>query len=249
MRAVILAGGKGTRLAPYTTVFPKPLMPINDSPILEIVIRQLALSGFNDITLTVGHLAELMEAFFGNGNKFEVRIEYSREDKPLGTAAPLALIENLPENFLVMNGDILTTLDYKDFMHYHDEHKGQVTIAMQQKEINIDLGVMELNNNNVLTKYIEKPTIPYKVSMGIYAFNKAILKYIPHNKHFDFPDLIQVLLKTGEKIVCYSSKDKWLDIGREEDYQKANEEFVKYKHQFLKKNKETKESKAALSKC
>ena len=234
MKAIILAGGKGTRLAPYTTVFPKPLMPINDQPILEIVIRQLASCGFNDLTIAVGHLAELIEAFFGNGKKFGVTIEYSREDKPLGTAAPLSLINNLPETFLVMNGDVLTTLNYKELLQYHLQNEGMVTIAMHQKEININLGVMEYDSNKVLTRYTEKPTMNYQVSMGIYVFNKDVLKYIPEDTYFDFPDLIQVLLKNCEKVVCYPSDDYWLDIGRSEDYQKANEVFSKLKDQFLK---------------
>ena len=234
MKAVILAGGKGTRLAPYTIVFPKPLMPIDDHPILEIVIRQLASYGFNDLTIAVGHLAELIEAFFGNGKKFGVKIEYSREDKPLGTAAPLSLIKDLPETFLVMNGDVLTTLDYRKLVQYHIKNEGMVTVAMHKKEINIDLGVMEFDNDKVLTRYTEKPTMEYQVSMGIYVFNRDVLRYIPEDRYFDFPDLIQVLLKNGEKVVCYPSNDYWLDIGRSEDYKNANEVFSKLRDQFLK---------------
>ena len=209
-------------------------MPINDQPILEIVIRQLASCGFNDLTIAVGHLAGLIEAFFGNGKKFGVTIEYSREDKPLGTVAPLSLIKNIPENFLFMNGDVLTTLDYKKLVQHHINNKGMVTIAMHKKEINIDLGVMEFDSDEVLTKYTEKPTMYYQVSMGIYVFNKDVLRYIPEDTYFDFPDLIQVLLKNGEKVVCYPSDDYWLDIGRSEDYQKANDVFSKLKDQFLK---------------
>jgi len=234
MKAVILAGGKGTRLAPYTIVFPKPLMPIDDHPILEIVIRQLASYGFNDLTIAVGHLAELIETFFKDGKKFGVKIEYSREDKPLGTAAPLSLIKDLPETFLVMNGDVLTTLDYRKLVQYHIKNEGMVTVAMHKKEINIDLGVMEFDNDKVLTRYTEKPTMEYQVSMGIYVFNRDVLRYIPEDRYFDFPDLIQVLLKNGEKVVCYPSEDYWLDIGRSEDYQKANEVFARLKDQFLK---------------
>ena len=234
MKAIILAGGKGTRLAPYTTVFPKPLMPINDQPILEVVIRQLASYGFKDVTIAVGHLAELIEAFFGDGRKFGVKIEYSREDKPLGTAAPLRLIKNLPDTFLVMNGDVLTTMDYRKLVQHHIENEGSVTVAMHQKEINIDLGVMEFDSNNFLTQYTEKPTMEYKVSMGIYVFKKDVLRYIPKDSYFDFPDLIRVLLKNGEKVVCYPSDDYWLDIGRSEDYVEANGVFSKLKDQFLK---------------
>jgi len=234
MKAVILAGGKGTRLAPYTIVFPKPLMPIDDHLILEIVIRQLASYGFNDLTIAVGHLAELIETFFKDGKKFGVKIEYSREDKPLGTAAPLSLIKDLPETFLVMNGDVLTTLDYRKLVQYHIKNEGMVTVAMHKKEINIDLGVMEFDNDKVLTRYTEKPTMEYQVSMGIYVFNRDVLRYIPEDRYFDFPDLIQVLLKNGEKVVCYPSNDYWLDIGRSEDYKNANEVFSKLRDQFLK---------------
>ena len=233
MQAIILAGGKGTRLAPYTTVFPKPLMPIGDMPILEIVIRQLKKHGFTKIVLAVGHLAGLIEAYFGDGSKWDVEITYSREDEPLGTAGPLALIDSLDENFLVMNGDLLTNIDYSDLMRHHLESGALSTISMYTKDVPISLGVLELNGDGNITDYIEKPTLKYKVSMGIYIFNKRILNQIERGKYLDFPDLIQNLIQKGENVSGYMFEGYWMDIGRHEDYAKVLEEFEDMKGELL----------------
>lgn len=233
MEAVILAGGKGRRLAPYTTVFPKPLMPIGDMPILEIVIRQLKKHGFTKIVLAVGHLAGLIEAYFGNGSKWGVEITYSREDEPLGTAGPLSLINDLDENFLVMNGDLLTNIDYSALMRYHLENAALTTISMYIKDVPISLGVLELDDEGNITDYIEKPTLKYKVSMGIYIFNNRILNYIESGKYLDFPDLIKNLIKKGENIRGYMFEGYWMDIGRPEDYARVLEEFESMKNQLL----------------
>lgn len=233
MQAVILAGGKGTRLAPYTTVFPKPLMPIGDMPILEIVIRQLKKHGFTKIVLAVGHLAELIEAYFGDGSKWGVEITYSREDEPLGTAGPLALLDDLDENFLVMNGDLLTDINYSDLMRHHLESGALSTISMYTKDVPISLGVLELNSNGNITDYIEKPTLKYKVSMGIYIFNKNILNHIERGKYLDFPDLIKALIQKGENVSGYMFEGYWMDIGRHEDYARVLEEFDKLKDELL----------------
>lgn len=233
MQAVILAGGKGRRLAPYTTVFPKPLMPIGDMPILEIVIRQLKKHGFTKIVLAVGHLAGLIEAYFGDGSKWGVKITYSREDEPLGTAGPLALIDDLDENFLVMNGDLLTNIDYSGLMKYHLENGGLSTISMYTKDVPISLGVLELDPEGNIVDYIEKPTLKYKVSMGIYIFNNRILNYIEHGKYLDFPDLIKTLIKKGENIRGYKFEGYWMDIGRPEDYSRVLEEFESMKKELL----------------
>ena len=190
MRAVILAGGKGTRLAPYTTVLPKPLMPIGEMPILEIVIRQLERHGFNDLTLAVGYLAELLMAYCGDGSKFNVKLGYSREEQPLGTAGPIALVPDLNDTFLVMNGDLLTTIDYGAMLKYHHERNALATIACYQRDVKIDLGVIEIGPDNWVANYIEKPTYHYAVSMGIYLFEPAILKYIKPNQRLDLPDLV-----------------------------------------------------------
>lgn len=234
MKAIILAGGKGTRLAPYTTVFPKPLMPIDGVPILEVIVKQLAHFQIKDLILTVSPQSEgLLSAYFGDGRKFGVGVCYSKEEKPLGTAGPLSLISDLTETFLVMNGDILTTLNYQKLIRYHRQHKGMVTIAMSQKKVHLELGVMEFNRAHQLTRYIEKPILSYSVSMGIYVFEKKVLKWIPSEKYLDFPELIQKLIKQNEKVVCYPSNDFWLDIGRHEDYEEAQEKFRELRKKLL----------------
>lgn len=234
MQTIILAGGKGTRLRPYTTVFPKPLMPIGDIPILEVVIRQLLHAGCNNIVLTVGHLKELLYAYFGNGSKWGLDIRYSEEDKPLGTAGPLKLVNDLEDNFLVMNGDVLTDIDYTDFFDFHLQNKALCSIATYQKKVNIDLGVLEVDNNDYIVEYIEKPTLNYNVSMGVYSFNRDILEFIPHNQYFDFPTLIQCLINKKHKVKKYAFDGYWLDIGRPEDYSLAVESFELNKKKFLK---------------
>lgn len=225
MKAVILAGGKGTRLKPYTTVFPKPLMPIGDKPILEIVIQQLKSYGFNEITIAVGHLAELIMTFFNDGSKHGIKIRYTREDKPLGTAGPLALIKDeLKETFLMMNGDVLATIDYSDLINYHKRNKAIATIALNKREVHIDFGVVEIDDSKIV-KYTEKPKISYLVSMGVYVFEPEILKYIRPNEYLDFPDLIKRLISNEETVKGYVYDGYWLDIGRPDDYERANKEI------------------------
>lgn len=233
MDAIILAGGKGTRLAPYTTIFPKPLMPIGDVPILDVVLRQLKSHGFTKVIMAVGYLAELLETYFGNGSKYGIDIQYSHESKPLGTAGPLSLIENLTSPFLVMNGDILTTLNYSALINYHKEKETIATIAMHKRTVDVDFGVIELNTNSEITNYIEKPNLKYLVSMGIYIFDTKVLSYIKPNEKLDFPDLVKKLLENNERVIGYPSNDYWLDIGRYDDYQRAIDEFEKNKEKFL----------------
>jgi len=232
-KVVILAGGEGKRLNPYTIVLPKPLMPVGNLPILEIIIKQLKKYRLTDVTLAVGYLGNLIQTFFGDGKKFGVKIKYSFEDKPLGTMGPLCLIPGLKRTFMVMNGDLLTTLDYRKLISYHQSKKLSATIAVQKREIETDYGVLEYNKNYELTKYREKPRLPYQVSMGIYIFEPEILDYIPRDKKFDFPELMNLLLKKGEKVSVYPSSDFWLDIGRPEDYRKALEEFEKIQAKIL----------------
>ena len=233
MRAVILAGGKGTRLAPYTTILPKPLMPVGDMPILEIVIRQLARHGFNELTLAVGHLAELLMAYCGDGSRFDVKIDYSREEQPLGTAGPMALVPNLNETFLVMNGDLLTTIDYGAMLKYHRERGALATIACYQRDVKIDLGVIDVDSDNWVANYIEKPTYHYAVSMGIYIFEPAILGYITRGQRLDLPELVLNLIKEGKKVNVYNFDGYWLDIGRHDDYEQAIDEFSAHRDEFL----------------
>jgi NDP-sugar pyrophosphorylase family protein len=234
MRAIILAGGKGTRLAPYTTVFPKPLMPVDGMPILEVLVRQLAHFRIKDMIFTVSQQSEpLLSAYFGDGSRYGVVIRYSKEEKPLGTAGPLTIIPNLPQTFLVMNGDILTTLNYQKLIRYHRQRRGMVTIAMSQKKVQLELGVMEYNRAHQLTRYTEKPTLSHSVSMGIYVFEKRVLEWIPSKKYLDFPELIQKLLRQRVKVMCYASDDFWLDIGRHEDYEEAQRKFQEMRKRLL----------------
>ncbi len=225
MRAVILAGGKGTRLLPYTTVIPKPLMPVGDRPILELIIRQLKHYGFSRVTMAVGHLAELIEAYFGNGNKYGIKIDYSREDEPLGTIGSLSLIDTLDTTFLVMNGDVLTNLDYLKLVDFHKKNEAVATIATYNKEVKVDLGILEMDEGFELKQYIEKPTLKYDVSMGIYMFEPETLSFIEPNEYLDFPDLVLTLMKAGRKVIGFPFDGYWLDIGRHDDYVRAQEEF------------------------
>jgi NDP-mannose synthase len=232
MQAVILAGGKGTRLKPITASIPKPLVPLDDMPILEVVLRQLRHYGFNNVVIAVNHLAELIMAFFKNGEKLNLNITYSIEDEPLGTAGPLRLIERLEDDFIMMNGDLLTTLNYADLMQYHRSNKNDITIATYRKEINIDLGVLKIDKEKFID-YIEKPTYHFDVSMGIYAINKRVLEHIPNNKKFDMPDFVLKARDQGSTISCYSGDYYWLDIGRMDDYEKALEIFNHRRAEFL----------------
>jgi NDP-mannose synthase len=232
MRAVILAGGKGTRLAPYTAVLPKPLMPIGEMSILEIVIRQLAYHRIHDITLAVGYLAELLTAYCGNGEKFGVKLDYSREERPLGTAGPISLIPNLNETFLVMNGDLLTTIDYSAMWTYHKKRGAIATLASYCREVKIDLGVIE-SEDGWVKNYIEKPTYQYAVSTGIYIFEPEVLKFMEHDQRLDLPELVLRLIRAGQKVNIYNFNGYWLDIGRHDDYDTAIEKFSTHRDEFL----------------
>ncbi len=233
MKAVILAGGKGTRLAPYTTILPKPLMPVGDMPILEILLRQLKRAGVDQVILTVGHLAELLRAFFGNGERLNLPICYSYEDQPLGTAGPLGLIPELNDTFLVSNGDVLTNLDFQSLLDFHRQAGGAATIAMHARQVKIDLGVIQRDGGNRITGYIEKPTYNFHVSMGIYVFEPRVLKYIPCQQYFDFPDLVLRLIENGECVIGYPFDGYWQDLGRPDDYAQAVTDFETLRPQIL----------------
>ena len=235
MRAVILAGGRGTRLAPYTTVLPKPLVPVGEMPILEIILRQLVGAGFTAATLAVGYLAELIQAFFINHKTLSDRIEmdYFVEEQPMGTAGALTKIQGLNETFLVMNGDVLSTLDFNKLIAFHKEQKAILTIAGYQKKVKIDLGVLEFDSTGELvTGYNEKPEYVYPVSMGFYVYEPEAIGYIPPNQYFDFPDLVLKLIGAGQKVACYKNNDIWLDIGRPEDHAQAQEIFETHRSEF-----------------
>jgi NDP-sugar pyrophosphorylase family protein len=232
MQAIILAGGKGTRLKPFTNAIPKPLVPIGDMPILEVVLRQLRHYGVTEVVLAVSHLARLIEAFFGDGGDLGLKISYSQEDRILGTAGPLRLVREPDQDFIVMNGDLLTTIDYRAFFEFHKARGGAATIAVFKKEVKIDLGVLKVDGQDFLD-YVEKPTYSFDVSMGIYVLNRRVLPFIPADEKFDMPDLMLSLKEAGEKVSCYSGDYQWLDIGRLEDYERAVELFVAQKELYL----------------
>ena len=239
MNAVVLAGGKGTRLVPYTTVFPKPLVPIGHRPIIDIVVQQLGYFGFNNIFLTVGYHAELIQAYFQSCNSrfSDIRIRYVKEQNPTGTAGSLGMIQGLDDTFLVMNGDILTTLDYSKLVEFHRQKGAILTIAMHRKKVKIDLGVLETDDDGLLTEYIEKPEKAYLVSMGVYVYEPTVLDYIQPNTYLDFPELVVKLLTAGEKVAGYPCDAYWLDIGRHEDYAQAQNEYAQMEHLLLPANR------------
>ena len=258
MKAVVLAGGKGARLAPYTKILPKPLMPIDDMPILEVLLRQMKACGVDDVTLTVGHLSELLKAFFQDGGQWGLNIHYSYEETPLGTAGPIALVGGLDETFMVTNGDVLTTLNFREIVDFHTSQHAIATIASHKRQVHIDLGVLQrdggcqANDRAAIMEacayrdrcqfwrggclvigYNEKPTFDYVVSMGVYIFEPEVLAYIPKNKYLDFPDLVLKLIAAGEKVVSFPFDGYWMDLGRPDDYAQAAEDFSRMRAQFL----------------
>ncbi len=233
MKAVVLAGGKGSRLAPYTRILPKPLMPIGDMPILEVILLQLKAAGINEVVLTVGHLSELLHAFFQDGSQFGIDISYSFEECPLGTAGPIALVQGLDETFVVTNGDVLTTLNLRELVQFHKEQGAIATIAAHHRQSRIDLGVIQRDGDCRITGYIEKPVYDFLVSMGIYVFEPRVLSYIPVGQHLDFPNLVQTLIEAGEKVAAYQFDGYWEDLGRPDDYERASHDFETMRAQFL----------------
>lgn len=232
-RAIILAGGKGTRLRPYTVVLPKPLMPIGEFPILEVIVRQLVQHGFDHITMAVNHQAEIIRAFFQDGAKWGVKIDYSLEDKPLSTMAPLRLIHDLPENFLVMNGDILTDLGFSDFYKKHVSKNNIFTISSHVREQKIDYGVLETDASGYLSGFTEKPKTKYLVSMGVYMASRRIMDFIPEGQSYGFDNLMLDLIAARQPAAVRKFDGYWLDIGRPDDYMQAIEEFEQMKSRFL----------------
>jgi NDP-sugar pyrophosphorylase family protein len=233
VKAVILAGGKGRRLAPYTTVLPKPLLPVGEMPILEILLLQLKSFGIEDISLCVGYLGSLIQAYFGKGERYGINIEYSFESQPLGTAGPLKLVEGLSEPFLVMNGDLLTTINFREFIQYHLQHGQKATVSLAERIVRSDFGVVEYDQDGSLLNYREKPETRFFVSMGVYIFHPGVLKFIERGAKLDLPDLVLKMKQAGEVVKTYIPTCQWLDIGRPEDYDEANRIMDKDKRIFL----------------
>ncbi|MGB7787947.1 sugar phosphate nucleotidyltransferase [Methanoregula sp.] len=233
MQAIILAGGKGRRLMPYTTVLPKPLMPIGDYPILEVILRQLKHCGFGKVTISTGYLHELIHAYLDSNKTLGLDITYAHEDTPLGTIGPLRLIENLDDTFLVMNGDILTDIKYRDLIASHHKNNAIATVATYRRDVNIDFGVLEKDEACRITAFTEKPTFHFDVSMGVYVFSKKVLDYVPEGEPFGFDQLMYALTAKNEAVYSYPHTGYWLDIGRPDDYARSIEEFERYKDRFL----------------
>ena len=225
MKCVILAGGKGRRLQPFTTTIPKPLFPIGEKPILQIIIEQLKTFGISEITISLGYLGGLIQAFFGNGSKFGSSIDYVMEHEPLGTAGALSLLPTIEGDFIFMNGDILTTLDFNKAIRFHQEHANVMTICTYKKRVKSSLGVLEINASDDVIHYLEKPENVYLVSSGIYILNAKVRSFVGLNEKIDLPHLVMRLIEKGEKVKSFSIEGDWFDIGTPEDFELALKYF------------------------
>lgn len=231
--ALLLAGGRGTRLGPYAAVLPKPLVPLGDMPVLEILLRRLHRHGLTNLVLCTGHLAELIQAYFGDGTRFGVRLRYAREDRPLGTAGPIRLVPDLGDPFLVLNGDLLTTLDLAAMLAAHRRSGADATIATYPREVRIDFGVLDIDDDGHLQQYREKPVYHFDVSMGVYVFRHHVLELIRPQERLDIPELVERIRAAGGRVACHRSDCYWLDIGRPDDYARAQQEFEQHRGRFL----------------
>ena len=230
---VIQAGGEGARLRPYTTVLPKPLMPVGDMPILEIVVRQLVHYGFDNLYVTTGHLAHLIEAFFGDGSDWNAHITYVREDSPLGTIGPVRRIPRPGEPLIVMNGDLLTDIDYRALYEHHLASDTLLTVAVYQGRVPVSLGVIEYNDERRIVGFREKPSLYFWASMGIYVFSPELWDLIPPDTYYGFDRLMEDILARDMVAKVFPWNGLWLDIGRPEDYERANDEFQKHRKRLL----------------
>jgi NDP-mannose synthase len=234
VRAIVLAGGRGRRLAPFTTVFPKPLAPIGDVPIIDIVLRQLRWHGIEDVVISVGYLGELIQAYFATrGGIPGLNISYVRENAPLGTAGPIAMLRDQDEDVLVVNGDVLSDLDFSDLIAFHQERQPALSIAVHHREVTIELGVVDFAGEGVVTGFREKPRIEYHCSMGINIYSPRAIQAIAPGEALDFPDLALRLIGKGEPVLAYRTECYWMDIGRRDDYDRALEEFPQMRERLL----------------
>ena len=225
MEAVILAGGRGTRLKPYTEHIPKPLVPVGEKPIIEILLDRMRKAGVLKVRIAVGHLAHLIMAVLGNGERFGMELSYAVEDEPLSTVGPIKAMSNLPETFLVANGDILTDLDLRDLYDHHLRSGAALTVATHHRSEKIDYGVLESDPEGRVTAFREKPTYEFTVSMGIYVFSRAVLEHVPTDRPFGFDELMVTLLDKRVPIAAYPFDGYWLDIGRPADYEIAQRDI------------------------
>ena len=232
MMAVLLAGGLGLRLRPYTMNIPKPLLPLGDVATIEVVVRQLADQGFDRVVVTLGHLPQLIMSFLGDGERFGLSIEYEVESSPLGTAGSLRLVKDPDESFVVMNGDLLTTVNFGELLSDHSHAARAATIMLTPRQVHVDYGVVHVTDDNRLERYEEKPTLRYLVSTGIYALHRAAITHVPTGR-FDMPDMMTSLNTAGEHVGCQVTDKYWQDIGRFDDYQQASADFVANPDHFL----------------
>lgn len=235
LKAIILAGGKGTRLRPFTASFPKPLVPLGDTPVVEVLIQRLIEFEITDITMTLGHLAELMKAYFSHRDQLtsKLNLDFVIEETPTGTAGSVSLVDGLSDTFLVMNGDLLTDLNFHDLVDFHRSKDAVLTIATRTREVKIDLGVLEYNEDNEIIDYREKPETTYDVSMGVYVYDPKALQYIEAGQRLDLPDLVLKLIAAGERVCAFPTDCQWLDIGRPDDYARAQELFEEKRDSFV----------------
>jgi NDP-sugar pyrophosphorylase family protein len=234
MKAVVLAGGKGTRLAPYTTVLPKPLVPVGGVPILETVLRQLRHYGFREVVLAVGYLSPLIRAYFdSNAISTKLWLRYHQEQAPLGTAGALASIEDLDEPFLAMNGDLLTTLDYGAMMRFHRERGAALTVAVTERQLQVEVGVLGMDAEDRIIGYEEKPIHRFRASMGIYICSPRVRAVMDPGMALDIPGLVLRLIQAGELVIGYRTEAFWLDMGNREDYERASDAFERNRALFL----------------
>lgn len=235
MHAVILAGGKGTRLKPFTLAIPKPLVPIGEIPIIELLIRQLQAHGFDRITISVGHMAALIRTFCGDGSQWGIPIDYAVEDEPLGTVGGLGIIEGFDDDrVLVVNGDTLTDLDFASVYQLHDPADA-ATICANRRAVDIEFGVLETDDSGYLASYREKPRLSYLVSMGCNILSvDAIERHLKPRRQIDMPELLAQLEDAGEGVKVVAPDAFWLDLGRLDDLEEGSRLFSERPERFLK---------------
>ena len=220
LRAVVMAGGPGTRLLPLTKEVPKPMLPVGDKPLLEHIVLQLKQAGIHQVNLATHYKSEVIAKHFKNGEDFDIDIRYVKEDQPLGTAGALSLLEDHDEPLLVINGDILTSLDFRALLVFHREHKADLTVCVCQQELRQSYGVVETEDFRV-KGILEKPVIKQFINAGIYLLNPQVRQLIPNGQPYDIPQLIQRLLNENGTVVCFPILEYWLDIGKVDHYDQA----------------------------
>jgi dTDP-glucose pyrophosphorylase/CBS domain-containing protein len=220
LRAVVMAGGYGTRLLPLTHDLPKPMLPVGDRPLLELIVEQLRGAGIRKVNFTTHYKGEVIADHFKDGQEFGIDICYVNEDQPLGTAGALSLLEESDEPLLVMNGDILTRVDFRAMHDFHREHDADLTVAVRQYEFHVPYGVIETRGAEVIG-ISEKPVVRQFINAGIYLLNPSVIRLIPNGQASDIPDLIDRLVKEDRRVVCFPIREYWLDIGKSDHYDQA----------------------------